>query len=71
MQAVEERPALQALTRDEKSSSRALTTLQDNLKQSEERKVDLDREANTLTERKAEVGSSTLYLIYAHKISIL
>ena len=56
MQAVEERPALQALTRDEKTSSRSLASLHDNFKQSEERKIELDREASTLTERKAEVS---------------
>ena len=54
-QAVDERQTLQTLSRDEKTSARALSNLQEANNRHEERKVELEREASGLEEKKVEV----------------
>ena len=54
-QAVDERQTLQTLSRDEKTSARALANLQEANNRHEERKVELEREASGLEEKKVEV----------------
>jgi hypothetical protein len=55
-QAVDERQSLQTLTRDERTSARALAGLQETHDRQEEKKGELETEAATLGERKAEVS---------------
>ena len=54
-QYIEERQKLQSLQRDEKTSARSLSTLQDNFKRMEERKNELDEQASDLGDKKTEV----------------
>lgn len=58
VEAVDERQALQTLTREEKTGGRALGGLRDTFKRFEEKKTTLEGEVGTLEERKAEVHRS-------------
>jgi structural maintenance of chromosome 1 len=55
--AVDERQALEKLTRDEKTAQRLLTQLQDKQSQLEQRKQILSQDAKIQEDRKAEVIS--------------
>lgn len=62
MLAVDERQALETLTRDEKTASRALAQLKDKQKELEQKRDRLAEDVKVHSERKAEVCSDSVHM---------
>lgn len=69
--AVNERQALQTISREEKTSLRQLTSLKEARTNMEEKKNQLDKETETLKERKKEVSVLSYKLFTGHTLTLL